>query len=184
MSEDLEQYLIASTKLDSIDVMWGEGTIPVKITLYLSDTMAPARYISSARSIVFNGNSVLVISQENGHQYILPGGRLEAKESPLDALHREILEETGWTVTDTRHIGFMHLHNLGSKPDGYNYPYPDIIWPIFISEAVEYKPDMKIPDEWVFDSEFRDIIEVKQLPLDKGDLLLLDEALKLRESGL
>jgi 8-oxo-dGTP diphosphatase len=180
MREDLEHYLNTSIKLDSINVMWGEGTIPVKISTYLSDSMAPEKYISSSRSIVFKGNSVLVISQDNRHQYILPGGTLEPGESPLEALHREILEETGWTIGNIKHIGFMHLHNTGNKPPDYKYPFPDSIWSIFISEAIEYKPEMKIPDEWVYDSEFRDIIEVKQLPLDKGELLLLDEALKLR----
>ena len=184
MDKDLEQYLSTGTKLGSIDVMWGEGTMPVKITTYLSDAMAPEQYISSARSIVVKDNSVLVVSQENGHHYILPGGRLEPGESPLDALHREILEETGWTISDLKHIGFMHLHYLFSKPDGFKYPYPDSIWSIFISEALEYKSEMIIPDDWVDDSEFRDIIEVKQLPLDKGELLLLDQALKIRESGL
>ena len=183
MTEDLEKYLYASTKLDSIDVIWDEGTLPVNITTYLSDTMAPEKYISSARSIVFKGHSVLVLSQENGHQYILPGGRLEQGESPLEALHREILEETGWTVTNLHHIGFMHLHHLGEKPADYRYPFPDLIWPIYISQAVEYKPEMKIYDRWVSSSEFRDIINVKQLPINRGELLLLDEALTIRKSG-
>ncbi len=184
MNEDLALYLSMSTKLDSINVLWGKGTMPVKINTYLSDTMAPEKYISSARSIVFRENFVLVVSQENGQQYILPGGRLEPGESPLEALHREILEETGWTISNLKHIGFMHLHYLFSKPDGFKYPYPDSVWSIFISEAVEYKSEMKIPDEWVFDSEFHDNIEVQKLPIDKGELLLLDQALKLRESGL
>lgn len=183
MNEDLEKYLDASTELDSIDVIWGEGTLPVKITAYLSDTVAPESYISSARSIVFKDNSVLVVSQENGNQYILPGGRLEPGESPLEALHREILEETGWTIKDIKHIGFMHLHYLGSKPDGFRYPYPDSIWSIFSSEAVDYIPEMKIYDEWVHDSQFRDIIDVQKLPIDKGDIFLLNQAVTIRQSG-
>ena len=183
MNEDLKKYLNTSIELGSKDVVWNEGTMPVKITAYLSDTMAPERYISSARSIVFKDNSVLVISQENGHQYIIPGGRLEPGESPLEALHREILEETGWTVTNLRHIGCMHLHYLSSKPDGFKYPYPDSIWSIFISEAVEYKPEMKIYDEWVSGSEFYDIIDVQKLPVDKDELLFLDQALKIKHSG-
>ena len=75
----------------------------------------------------------------------------------------------------------MHLHYLFSKPDGFKYPFPDSIWSIFISEAVEYKPEMIIHDDWVDDSELRDIIEVQQLPLERGELLLFDEALKFRE---
>jgi len=180
MNEDLEKYLSTGKNLGSIDVMWGEGTMPVRITTYLSYLMAPESYISSARSIVFKGNTLLVVSQEKGHQYILPGGRLEPGESPLQALRREILEETGWTISNLKHIGFMHLHYLFSKPDDFKYPYPDSIWPIYISQAVEYKPEMKIYDEWVHDSQFRDIIEVQKLPINKGELLLLDQALKIR----
>jgi 8-oxo-dGTP pyrophosphatase MutT (NUDIX family) len=146
--------------------------------------LAPVKYIASSRSIVFKDNSVLVVSQENGHLFILPGGTLESRESPLDALYREILEETGWTISNIRHIGFMHLHNLGGKPRGYKYPFPDSIWSIFVSEALEYKPEMKIYDKWVSGSDFHDIIEVEQLPIDTGELLLLNNVVKLRESEL
>ena len=184
MNKDLEQYLSTSIKLDCINVVWNEGTVPITITTYLSDVLAPEKYIASSRSIVFKDHSVLVVSQENGHLFILPGGTLEFEESPLDALHREILEETGWTITIIRHIGFMHLHNLGNKPRDYVYPFPDSIWSIFISEAVDYKPEMKIYDKWVYDSDFRDIIEVEQLPINEGEILLLGNALKLRGFSL
>jgi len=35
----------------------------------------------------------------------LPGGGIDPGESPLPALHREVLEETGWTVSSPRHFG-------------------------------------------------------------------------------
>jgi len=38
-------------------------------------------------------------------EYQLPGGGVDAGESPLRALHREVLEETGWRIAAPRRIG-------------------------------------------------------------------------------
>ena len=35
----------------------------------------------------------------------LPGGGIDPHETPLQALHREVLEETGWTIAAPRRIG-------------------------------------------------------------------------------
>jgi len=39
------------------------------------------------------------------YEWTLPGGRVEANESPLAALHREIMEETGCRIAVERYIG-------------------------------------------------------------------------------
>ena len=38
-------------------------------------------------------------------EWQLPGGGIDAGEHPLPALHREVLEETGWTIAAPRRIG-------------------------------------------------------------------------------
>ena len=35
----------------------------------------------------------------------LPGGGIDPGESPVQALHREVYEETGWRVTNARRLG-------------------------------------------------------------------------------
>lgn len=35
----------------------------------------------------------------------LPGGGIDAGESAIQALHREVMEETGWRITSPKHLG-------------------------------------------------------------------------------
>ena len=46
-------------------------------------------------------------NDENHDKWIGVGGKFEAGESPEDCMHREIFEETGFTVTDYRYRGIV-----------------------------------------------------------------------------
>lgn len=59
-----------------------------------------------AYAILKEGDDLLVTVQFADKPDIqLPGGGLDPGESPLPALHREILEETGWKVRLDRRLG-------------------------------------------------------------------------------
>lgn len=59
-----------------------------------------------AYAILWRDGRVLVTHQSAPWpEYQLPGGGIEAGESPLQALHREVIEETGWRVGATRRLG-------------------------------------------------------------------------------
>lgn len=61
----------------------------------------PGAYI-----ILLQGNDMLVTLQDGSPpEFQLPGGGIDPGESLLPALHREVLEETGWRVEVFRRLG-------------------------------------------------------------------------------
>ena len=48
---------------------------------------------------------LLLTAQMPGPDLQLPGGGIDPGESPLRALHREVMEETGWRIAWPRRLG-------------------------------------------------------------------------------
>lgn len=59
-----------------------------------------------AYAMLVQGDSLLMTFQEEPEPEIqLPGGGIDPGESPIRALHREVMEETGWTIAAARRVG-------------------------------------------------------------------------------
>ncbi|MCR8724453.1 NUDIX hydrolase [Frigidibacter sp. ROC022] len=59
-----------------------------------------------AYAVLLRGDRVLLTFQaEPDPEYQLPGGGIDPGEQPIAALHREVYEETGWTIGPPRHLG-------------------------------------------------------------------------------
>lgn len=57
-------------------------------------------------AILWRDGEVLLTHQADPvPEYQLPGGGIDAGEHPIPALHREVREETGWTVRIQRRLG-------------------------------------------------------------------------------
>lgn len=66
------------------------------------------RYIRrpGAYAVLLYGSDVLVTHQmEPSPEFQLPGGGIDPGESPAQALHREVFEETGWRIGKVRRLG-------------------------------------------------------------------------------
>lgn len=71
------------------------GTAPIKNQSYVP---RPGVY-----AILPMGDAILATFQGGIHQeFQLPGGGVDPGEHPIHALHREVLEETGWRITQPR----------------------------------------------------------------------------------
>ncbi len=51
------------------------------------------------------GHVLLTHQQQPWPEFQLPGGGIDPGESPLQALHREVFEETGWRIGAPRRLG-------------------------------------------------------------------------------
>ena len=57
-------------------------------------------------AVLPRGTDLLLTCQfEPGPEIQLPGGGIDPGESPIPALHREVYEETGWTIAAPRRLG-------------------------------------------------------------------------------
>ena len=52
-----------------------------------------------------NGKLLLTYQGDPHFEVQLPGGGIDPGESPLQALHREVFEETGWRISKPRKLG-------------------------------------------------------------------------------
>jgi 8-oxo-dGTP pyrophosphatase MutT (NUDIX family) len=148
-----------------------------QVSGYLTANMPPLEYVTSVRAIVTQGAHTLVITSPD-REHILPGGRREPGESLTETLRREALEETGWSLTSLRLLGFKHFHHLMSKPDGYVYPYPDFLQVVYTAIAEVYHPDQRIMDDYELDARFLPLAEVRALPLPPVQRMFLDAAVQ------
>ena len=74
------------------------GATPIRGTRY---TRRPGVY-----AILLRGDDVLLTFQDGLEPELqLPGGGVDPGEHPVRALHREVIEETGWTIARPRHLG-------------------------------------------------------------------------------
>ena len=59
-----------------------------------------------AYAVLALDRDVLLTYQEDPEpEFQLPGGGIDPGESPIRALHREVYEETGWTIATPRRLG-------------------------------------------------------------------------------
>ena len=100
---------------------WEGNDLRIGITYYLTQKLPEFQYITSVRGVLLCGAEVLLLTNKDGIQHIVPGGRLDNDETLMEGLAREMLEETGYTFTEPQLIAVIHHQHLTSKPEGYPY---------------------------------------------------------------
>jgi 8-oxo-dGTP pyrophosphatase MutT (NUDIX family) len=140
MVSALERYFAVLTSAARRELA---GETPLLITSYVTDVPPPTVHVRSVKCVAFRGGCVLALRDPVG-AHILPGGSREAGETLAQTLERELLEETGWTVTAPQMIGVVRLRWLQERPPHVpaDSPYyPDFLWLIQTAEVDAHRPD-------------------------------------------
>jgi ADP-ribose pyrophosphatase YjhB (NUDIX family) len=58
--------------------------------------------------IMRNGKALCVSRKDDHNDFGMPGGKVDGNESLEDAMEREVLEETGYSVIHTSEMTFTH----------------------------------------------------------------------------
>ena len=180
MDDDLAEFLSPLTPFAEETVTWPNVTL--RMACYLTKRMPPRRYVTSVRAIVIDGDQVLVVQDPN-NRHVMPGGMLKPNETPEDTLRREVFEETGWSLVWFRPIGVLHFTHIDPMPEGWRYPFPDFLQIVYAGSAGAYHPELKQGNGYELGSEFVPVAEARKLPLDAGQQVFIDTALRSSQKG-
>ena len=177
MDTGLRSFLARHVPVGTESVVW-DHLFRFHVATYLSDEFPPLELVTSVRAIVLLDGLVLV-QRDRDSLHVLPGGRREAGESLEATPHREVREETGWTLGWVSSLGFMHYHHLGPKPPDHPYPYPDFVQVVYAARATTFSAESKLDDDFEMESSFIPTADLEGLGLSRREVTYLDAALRV-----
>ena len=177
MDRSLATFLQGRAPLVEEEQNWHAGDYELlqsRATYSLSPADSPPLgLVTSVRALLMRGAQIMVVRDPEG-EHIIPGGRVDAGEGLLGALERELLEETGWSVSGKPVlIGLFHFHIRSPMPARYVYPYPDFLQLVYSAEAGRHFPDAMESDGYELAAGFRNREQVERLGLTAGEVALL-----------
>ncbi len=113
--------------------------IPNQRTLILDDALPPRDLITSIFALAFDQDKLLHAKYKDGRWHP-PGGHIEPSETLLQALHREVYEETYAKLGTVGFLGYEKIVVLAEKPEDYRYPYPESYQAIYWGKIASLDP--------------------------------------------
>ena len=128
-------------------------------------------------AVLLRGNDLLLTHQEAPiPEFQLPGGGIDRGEHPVAALHREVMEETGWKIAVIRRLGAFRRFAFMPEYD----LWAEKICTIYLAYPVRR---LGPPSEQGHQAIWTQAEKGPSLLANDGDRAFLEQALKSRPSG-
>ncbi|QDK44751.1 hypothetical protein DOM22_06025 [Bdellovibrio sp. ZAP7] len=85
----------------------------------------PGKRVSTC-ALIFYKNQLLLVQPSYSAGWILPGGTVEAEESPMDGLMREVRENLGINITPTHVLAIDYISNKDVKGEYLSFLFGTI----------------------------------------------------------
>ena len=145
---------------------WHGGEHRLQLRGYFTPDAPPDEFVLAGRVLVLDRDRVLVVQNPDG-EHIIPGGRRQPRETALDAASREVVEETGWSISDPTPFSVLHLQYETPEPTNVGRViYPDFLWHVFLAGPGGFDPTVRDPDGYERSGGVRLIAEVLKQPLE------------------
>jgi 8-oxo-dGTP pyrophosphatase MutT (NUDIX family) len=149
---------------------------------------AQINYRPAVRAVVLRGDSLLMVHNSIG-DYKFPGGGVDKDETMEEALRREVLEETGYTVTK---VGEKLGETIQNREDMYktgqyfsmtsHYYLCEVANQVTAQKLDNYEQDLQFTAVWVTVTEaLANNIEVIKRPEDEYQRWAVRETEVLKE---
>ena len=125
---------------------------------------------------MIDDDRVLLVQDRDG-VHIIPGGKLEPGESPEEAMRREVIEETGWSLVFCTPIGVLHFTHVRPMPRDQAVQ-PDFLQVVYAAIPGEYHPELREVDGYEIGSEFVSIDQVRGTSLGTGQETYIETAIR------
>lgn len=124
----------------------------------------------AVRAIILDKEGrILFIRRKDNKRWVLPSGSLEIDESIIDALKREVLEETGLIVKDYELISIYSHPKYSYISHGYEYQMVSFVFKVIDWEGILIKETDETLDARFFPLEELNLLDIPPLYLETID---------------
>jgi 8-oxo-dGTP pyrophosphatase MutT (NUDIX family) len=111
---------------------------------------------AAATALVFCNDKLLLQSRYSSRYFFLPGGRIHYRESPLEALHRELYEDMGFVFEDAFFVLFDYRMSENRDKDMWHF-----LFCISCKVFPKFSLDLREVDQfhWVARSDALSLVE-------------------------
>lgn len=149
--------------MQPVRTVYNKSWIPFecKVEYYLCSSRADFNGpVTTVHGLFFNQNKELLLVKHKRRGWEVPGGHIEGGESFIEAMHRELYEETQMYCTSLRQLGYLKKEALVEKPVDCSYPHP-ISYCLFYTATISRVDDFT-GDESIEEARFFSFAEASQ----------------------